>query len=147
MMALAVFADTYYIENKASMFHLLKDPTGPVGRYMFRVGMYIRSAAQVQVGKRTGALAASISFSQNSTTDGQVLTVGSPLNYAYMHHEGTRPHMIRAKGGGALKFRSGGRVVITDSVVHPGTRPNKYLSDHLGIVSGSSVIAAVRIVV
>jgi hypothetical protein len=125
---------TIYVENKGSTFHLLKDPTGVVGRYMFERGLKIMAAAKVKVGKTTGALAASINISQEPTTTGQKMTIGSPLRYAFYHHEGTRPHLIRADSGGFLRFSSRGRIVYSRQIMHPGTRPNRYLTSFLYMV-------------
>jgi hypothetical protein len=124
----------YIVWNEPALFRLLKDPTGDVGRHMFGRGLRITAAAKMKVGKRTGALAASINMSQEPTRTGQKMTIGSPLSYAYMHHEGTRPHVIRADSGGLLRFSARGRVVYTRQVAHPGTRPNRYLTTFLYMV-------------
>lgn len=124
----------YVVWNEPALFHLLKDPTGDVGRHVFSRGVMITAAAKAKVGKRTGALAASIGISQKPTLTGQEMTIGSPLPYAYMHHEGTRPHIIRADSGGLLRFSSRGRVVYSRAVAHPGTRPNRYLTSFLYMV-------------
>ncbi|MYR64411.1 hypothetical protein GTY54_52110 [Streptomyces sp. SID625] len=41
--------------------------------------------------------------------------------------EGTRPHLIRARRGKALRFEVDGQVVFATVVRHPGTRPNNFL--------------------
>lgn len=120
---------------RAPLFHLLQDPMGDVGRHMFNRGLRIQQSARAVVGKDTGALAASIGISQKPTRMGQEMTIGSPLRHAYMHHEGTRPHIITPKGGNThLRFSSRGRIVYTRAVMHPGTRPNRYLSRFLYMV-------------
>ena len=124
----------WIVWNEPALFRLLKDPTGDVGRHMFSRGLMITTAAKAKVGKKTGALEASISISQQPTLTGQKMTIGSPLPYAYMHHEGTRPHIIRADSGGLLRFSARGRVVYTREVAHPGTRPNRYLTTFLYMV-------------
>jgi len=125
----------WIVWNEPALFHLLKDPAGDVGRHMFTRGVMITAAAKAKVGKKTGALAASIGISQEPTAIGQKMTIGSPLSYAYMHHEGTRPHIIRADSGGLLRFSARGRVVYSRAVAHPGTRPNRYLSSFLYMVT------------
>lgn len=122
------------IWNEPALFHLLNDPAGDVGRHMFSRGLAITAAAKAMAGVRTGALKASINLVQEPTHIGQKMTIGSPLSYAYMHHEGTRPHIIRADSGGLLRFSSKGRVVYSRAVMHPGTRPNRYLSSFLYMV-------------
>ncbi|WP_327188047.1 hypothetical protein [Streptomyces sp. NBC_01334] len=41
--------------------------------------------------------------------------------------EGTRPHIIRARWGNALRFEVDGQIVFASIVRHPGTRPNNFL--------------------
>ena len=113
---------------------LLNEPTGPVGRYLARKGAVIKAAARMQVGVKTGALRASINVTHRRAGPGQYIVVGSPLNYALLHHEGSRPHLIEAKAGGVLRFPSRGRIVHARRVVHPGTKPNRFLRDQLRYV-------------
>lgn len=99
---------------------------------MERVGDEIVAGAKLQVGVRTGALRSSIHKRHLGSMSGQYLWIGSTKNYAYLHHEGTRPHIILPKEpDGALIFRKGARIISTKRVLHPGTRPNRYLSDQL----------------
>lgn len=110
----------------------LNVPTGMVGQHMLKLGLKIQAGARKKVGVKTGALRDSIHVEQNTTGGRQYVKVGSRLPYAYMHHEGTRPHIIAAHPPGKLMFRSRSRgVVITTSVMHPGTKPNRYLSSQL----------------
>jgi hypothetical protein len=117
-----------------SLDFLLNDPYGPVGRYLFVRGRAIMAGAKSQVGVKTGRLKASIHMRQERAPFGQVLRVGSPLSYALMHHEGTRPHIITPNKAQVLRFTSGGRVIYTHAVKHPGTRPNRYLTDNLYLI-------------
>lgn len=41
--------------------------------------------------------------------------------------DGTRPHLIRPRRAKVLRFEVGGRVVYTNLVRHPGTKPNNFL--------------------
>jgi len=122
-----------FIENKAGMYHVLKSPVGPVGNHMRGIGRKIQVAAKMQAGFRTGMLKVSIGVSQSVTPTGQEVRIGSSVRHALAHHEGTRPHRISGRNGGMLRFAKQGRIVYARSVMHPGTRPNKYLSDHLWI--------------
>jgi len=45
--------------------------------------------------------------------------------YAVHVHEGTRPHVIKAKKGGGLFWK--GATHPVKSVNHPGTKPNKFM--------------------
>jgi len=118
--------------NYPALNHLLKSPTGDVGRDLYKRGSKILAAAKLQVGVRTGALKGSLGISHERTLFGQRVVVGSGLNYALLHHEGSRPHVILPKSGGTLRFRGrGGMIVHTPRVDHPGTRANKYLTRNL----------------
>lgn len=121
------FIDWY----KAPLDTLLNNPNGTVGRYLALKGKMIEAAAKAQVGVRTGALRASIHMRHKRNTRYQYIEVGSKLKYARMHHEGTRPHLIYPQKRTVLRFYSKGQIVHTHLVRHPGTRPNRYLSDQL----------------
>jgi hypothetical protein len=112
----------------------LNNPRGTVGRFMRRRGTWMMTAAKAQVGKKTGALERSIKIIHSRGSLGQFMSIGSPLNYALVHHQGSRPHIITPNEANILRFTSGGRVVYTHKVNHPGTRPNRYLSDQLWMV-------------
>lgn len=117
---------------------------GIVGRDMTRRGHYIAMRARAQVGVDSGALRRTI---RQETYNGRSLSRGpytrvsagdTKTRYALMHHEGTRPHEIKPTGRkSVLKFNVGGKTVYATRVMHPGTRENNYLTDHLA--------AAVRI--
>ena len=113
---------------------LLNDPYGPVGRYLFARGRIVMAAAKNQVGVNTGRLKSSIHIRQERAPFGQQIRIGSPLSYALMHHEGTRPHIITPNRAQVLRFSSGGRIIYTHAVKHPGTRPNRYLTDNLYLI-------------
>ena len=113
---------------------MLKQPQGEVGRWLRKRGTMIQAAAMAQVGVKTGALKASIKLIHERTVFGQMLTIGSPLSYALVHHEGSRPHVITPKNAKMLRFTSKGRVVYARTVLHPGARPNKYLADNLYMI-------------
>ena len=113
---------------------LLNSPRGQVGAYLFVKGAKIREKARAQVGVDTGALKASIHVRQGRRGPGQYVEVGSPLSHALMHHEGTKPHVIMPKRASVLRFAAGGRIVYTRKVNHPGTKPNRYLTDQLYLI-------------
>lgn len=132
-----------YIKNvrivwrEPEVFYVLNDPAGHVGRYMFGIGLRMQAAARMEAPKRTGALALSIRMKQESSPRGQLLRLGSSLPYAYMAHEGTKPHIIRGRNGGMLRFTRGTRVIYDREVLHPGTRGNKFLSRQLYMVKST----------
>jgi len=113
----------------------LNTPAGELWRYLdVRADRAVRGAKR-QAGKKTGRLRKSIHKRHLESYTGQYIWIGSDtVSYAYMHHEGTRPHIITPRDGnknGRLIFRKGSRVVVTPRVNHPGTRPNPYLRDQL----------------
>lgn len=57
--------------------------------------------------------------------------VGSDDPIAFIHHEGTAPHVIRARRKPFLVFYHRGSVRRVKSVRHPGTHANRYLTDSL----------------
>ena len=119
-----------FIENKAGMEYLLRSPNGPIGRNLAQRGLRVLAGAKAQVGVRTGALRASLHMRHFNDTRGQYVRVGSTLPYAYAHHEGTSPHVIKRKRR-MLKFQTKGQTVFAHVVNHPGTKPNRYLTDNL----------------
>jgi hypothetical protein len=123
-----------FVPNKPNLDRFLDNPAGRVGRHMQKVGARITSAAKAQVGVRSGALRASIHMRHFRDPRGQYLWIGSNLSYARMHHEGTPPHLIRPNRAEKLRFVSKGVLVITHLVRHPGTKPNRYLTDNLKLV-------------
>jgi hypothetical protein len=113
---------------------LLNKPQGTVGRYLARKGSRITAAARGQAGFKTGQLRASIHMRHMRDTRGQYLKIGSSVPHAYMHHEGTKPHLIMPRKRRTLRFFSKGFMVYAQLVRHPGTKPNRYLTDNLKLV-------------
>jgi len=120
--------------RRAELDFMLNNPSGDVGRYLAKKGRIIQAAARAQVGVRTGALRASIHMRHLRDSRGQFIKVGSSLNYALLHHEGSKPHIIVPDRATILKFATRGRVVYANAVRHPGTKANRYLTDNLKLV-------------
>ncbi len=111
----------------------LKTSKGDLWAVMNRRGRIALTLARRQVGVDTGKLKNSIKMEHKPTRYGQELKIGSENKIAYLHHEGTKPHLITPKNSPQLVFMSKGRVIRTQMVRHPGTKPNRYLSDQLYI--------------
>jgi hypothetical protein len=111
--------------------NLINNPNGEVGRFLKEKGKEILTVAKAKVGVRTGALRSSLHMRHMRDSRGQHIWVGSTLDYALAHHEGTSPRTIVPKSGKMLRFTSRGRVVYAHAVQHPGTKPNRYLSEAL----------------
>jgi hypothetical protein len=122
--------------NEPKLKYELESPSGMVGKHLASKGRQIATLAKAQVGVRTGALRASIHMRHLADSRGQYVKVGSNLPYARMHHEGTKPHKIVPKRARVLRFIKKGQIVYADSVMHPGTRPNKYLVKAMKMVPG-----------
>jgi hypothetical protein len=63
--------------------------------------------------------------------------VEDTADYAAPVHEGSRPHIIRAKNGGYLAFEYRGQTIFRKQVNHPGTRARPFLRR-----AGTRVVAA-----
>jgi hypothetical protein len=134
------FKDTYIqldfkkiVLYKPVLNYELNAKTGMTGRHMKVLGNKIIVGARKQVGVSTGKLSASIHMAHYSSGTKQYIRVGSSVKYALMHHEGTAPHLITPHPPRThLRFTSKkGGLVFATAVMHPGTRPNRYLSDQL----------------
>lgn len=135
--------------NPKGMADFIRSPNGPVLRDLLRRGdMLIKLAkAQVHLGRspEVGSIRGTGGRSQPHLRDtivkrtdmsrasGPVVMVGSDAApKALIHHEGSRPHIITPRRATVLRFMgSSGQVVFTKRVRHPGTKPNRYLTDNL----------------
>lgn len=128
-------ATTSKLENitffKSQTDFLLNNPAGPVGRSLARRGVKVLAAARVQVGVDTGNLKKSLRMTHERSARGQFVRVGSKLNHALVHHQGSRPHIITPKRSQVMVFSKGTQIIYATSVRHPGTKPNRYLTDNL----------------
>ena len=121
----------YIVWNEPKVRNMLHFPTGMVGQDMTKRAVRVQAQAKRRVGVKSGKLRDSIKFTIKPTAFGQVVTLGSDVSYALLHHEGSRPHVILPVVAKQLVFVAGGRVVRTNRVNHPGTRPNRYLTDSI----------------
>lgn len=120
-----------FVLNRAAYVEMTKAPNGMVGRHLARCAAKLKLLAKAQVGVKTGALKGSINYRITRSSRGLVALIGSDNKIALMHHQGTRPHIIVPKRAQTLRFYSRGRIVYAQIVHHPGTRPNRYLTDNL----------------
>jgi len=96
-------------------------------------GRKVQTGAKIQVGRSSGRLARSIDIGPTEYVGGSPqITIGSDLTYALLVHQGTRRHVIKPRNSrSVLKFPGRGGFVYARVVIHPGTRPNRYLLDNL----------------
>jgi hypothetical protein len=130
--------------DPAQVARLMRDGQGGMFRFMSIIGDRIKVNAQRRVGvykpdpadpirrrRRPGTLRDSIVKRVTIVRGTLVVLVGSDDEIALIHHEGTPPHTITARRRPMLAFYSAraGRVIRVRSVRHPGTQPNRYLTD------------------
>jgi hypothetical protein len=90
------------------------------------------AGAKRMAGYRTGALRKNIRGYHLGNFTGQYVVIMADVPYALLHHQGTKPHIIRPNDtNGVLVFNGSRGRVVTTMVRHPGTRPNPYLSRQL----------------
>jgi hypothetical protein len=99
---------------------------------MLVVGEQVKVVAQRKVGKDTLNLHNRIVKRFFVSGRNVVVRVGSvDVPYAIHHHEGTEAHVIVPRRARALRFVVAGRTVFAKRVMHPGTKPNRYLTEAL----------------
>lgn len=108
----------------------LNDPDSGVwtelDRRMTRAQLVARSKVRV----RTGRLLSSIRKNRGiyrGYPSVSVLAGGKGINYTMYEHDGTPPHIIRARRGKTLRFVYNGEIVFRKQVRHPGTRGSHFL--------------------
>lgn len=140
------FAGHVVIDNRA-LDQVLHGANGPVAKALLVAGDIVKAGARRRVGVGRPAPGDPIPRKRKPGTlrdsivkrlvvggpEGVKVLVGSEDPIALFHHEGTRPHVIRARRKPMLVFYwpKVGRVVAFKQVRHPGTQPNRYLSDSL----------------
>jgi hypothetical protein len=120
-----------YVPNEPALFEMLNSSTGEVADDLEKRGQRVLSGARVDVGVETGALLADLHVSMEGGRTGPTAYIGSNLDYALAHHEGTQPHEIQAQPGRALVFSYNGIRIFRHKVHHPGTQANPFLQKNL----------------
>jgi len=131
---------------------LLESTNGPVVRDLLRRGARVKARAQTLVGvyepppdpqlrrpRRPGTLRDSIVVRlARGGRWGVAAIVGSNDPIALWHHEGTVPHRIVPVRKKWLRFywKRVGAVVYLKGVNHPGTKPNRFLTNALPAARG-----------
>lgn len=144
---MSTFRDRIVIDP-AALADYVRGPNGPVFRALSQAGDVVKRRAQARVGvwkpvpgdpfaarraaRRAGGTLRDSIVKRVTIRDGvPVFIVGSEDPIALIHHEGTPPHPIVARRRPRLVFFANGHVQRRLSVRHPGTRPNRYLTDSL----------------
>jgi len=93
--------------------------------------------------ERTGTLRRSITIMK----EGDAYVITPLVSYAVYVERGTRPHEIVARRARALRFVWRGSVVFFRRVLHPGTRPDPFISrtrDRVSNIATEMMAAAFR---
>ncbi|WP_435111317.1 hypothetical protein [Nocardiopsis synnemataformans] len=115
---------------------LLRGPHGPVVQEVTSRSRTVSNLAKRKVGVDTGRLKGSIRFTVRVQGSRVIGTVGSMVQYAPYHHEGTgiygpRRQPIRPVKAKVLAFKpKGSRATVFATQVR-GARPNPFLIDAL----------------
>lgn len=119
--------------NRSALRRLLEGRTGTrVGNDLDARAERVARGARRQVGKDTLLLLSTIRVEAGpSYRDIVAGKAGKGTGYVLPHHDGARPHVIRARRAKALRFRWHGKIVFFARVNHPGNRPNRFLTDNL----------------
>lgn len=92
----------------------------------------------------SGRLRASGRMKFREAARGPTGTVEYPVKYAAAVHDGSRPHIIRAKKKKALAFKWHGQTVIVKSVRHPGTTGRPFLRQAAEEIAAAEGVRFVR---
>ena len=110
---------------------LVNDPAGFVLRDLHRRMTRVKFEARKLVRVRTGHLLSTIDTRVGVNARGPfalVVAGGKGIKYAGYEHDGTAPHVIRARRKKALRFIVDGQVVFRTKVMHPGTTGTLFLT-------------------
>lgn len=136
------------VMDPAALAALLRGPSGPVYRRVLEDANLVKREAQrlAPVGKsgfgsrssrRPGTLRDSIVVRIMSAAGGDIAAqVGSSDPVALFVHEGTVPHTIEGNPLLVFYWAKAGKVVAFRRVNHPGTQPNRFLVQALGVLRG-----------
>lgn len=104
-----------------------------------------KRASRVQMGMRfrmrvrSGKLISTVRKNPGVTATSQhvdILAGGKGANYVMIEHDGSRPHVIRARRRRALRIPvGGGRVIFRRQVRHPGTTGTFFMTRSLPLAA------------
>lgn len=81
---------------------------------------------------RSGNLSSSNRYRLTRRKSGRLLRISNTAPYAAAIDKGAKPHVIRARGNGYLRFRTSSGWVRTRQVSHPGNKPYRFLRNATG---------------
>lgn len=138
--------DVIYVRHPRAEFNAFRAPTGMTGRWTKEQAEKVAAHARMFApkpgqgkGYATGETAASVRVRGPVIgRSGPEVDVLSSTDHATFVHEGTPPHIIKARLAKKMVFfmRKAGRVIFDDKVFHPGTPANPFLVKALRAVFG-----------
>lgn len=109
----------------------VNDLDGPVIKDLLRRMRRVQFESRKLVRVRTGRLLSTIDVRVGGNAKGvyaEVFAGGRGIKYTGYEHDGTKPHVIRARRKKALRFMINGQVVFRKQVKHPGTTGTLFLT-------------------
>jgi hypothetical protein len=110
----------------------IHDERGPVvhdlTRRMTRVAFQSRKLVRVRTGKLLSTIEVKPPGHVKRGPYVEVWAGRRGMRYTMAEHDGTAPHIIRARRRKALRFTAGGQVLFRRQVHHPGTTGTLYLT-------------------
>lgn len=109
----------------------VNDLDGPVVKDLLRRMKRVKFESRKLVRTRTGRLFSTIDTRVGANSRGvyvDVVAGGKGIKYTGYEHDGTKPHIIRARRKKALRFMINGNVVFRKQVQHPGTTGTLFLT-------------------
>jgi hypothetical protein len=125
--------------DTAKLAAYVRQGGGPVLRDLDTRMTRVQIGARRQVGKRTGELARSTVKITSVDARGPFVRLGGG-RVSLIHHQGTPAHIIVPTRRRALRYLRSGMIVFSRRVRHPGTRPNRYLTDNLPLAGGRTTV-------
>lgn len=122
--------------NRPALNNLLRSPQGEVAQEVNRITRRIEARAKTKVGVDTGRLRSSIQRTLTVEGSRVVGRVGSSVQYAAYHHQGTgiygpKGRPIRPKNGPFLVFTPKGSRSPVFARQVSGSKPNPFLVEAL----------------
>jgi hypothetical protein len=113
-----------------------------------RMGEVIEKAVEFRTPRRSGKLVGTVRVVTRKR--GREVSAGVRVGnrrkgifYAHMVMGGTKPHLIKARPGGVLRFLGG---VVVRKVQHPGSRPNPFVEQAISAALFSAFQAGFAVV-
>jgi HK97 gp10 family phage protein len=135
--------DTVHVKGLSELQKFLNELPPKLERNVVRGALraganVIKPVAQANIHSVSGDLARSLKVSTRARGGVVTAKVYTSIFYAKFVEYGTKPHVIKAKDGGALAFGGG----VVQSVQHPGISPKPFLRPALDTQASAAVVAA-----